>query len=731
MKLPSWISVIGVVAAETPCAGQTEASCLTGAACAWNGSSCHIDVSIFTSAQALKIMMSAMDGLDQSTDQAKSAALDASNNLGIIGLSLMQNSDLFDGLDLKSWMPYSNQNYMTGMMSPGGFFGNQLTNQYYSCPIDVPFCARKACTAHFDNESNAYTCYSEPGCCFDQNLYLHKKMFGETFYNHVPVCYRAIDNPLFNQLAEEVTNQGNQFNPSYIGPIVNKVISFMASPFTNSALNNYMQCAPQQNTFQSYEFLNKLQAKFPAQAQTINMMMLAGQDNYFTDLIEVLSTNQGWTNINQYECVLSGGCWNGKCLAPLKLNDITEEQLNNAIQHINFLKFVDKTASTGQAKALSLKEMFAMNALNAGNQNAPGIAGMFSGMDMNKLLKYQYLMGGNTQATMPGLTTYALLNNQAIDFNNVGQSNLSGLANLAYLTGNNQKEDLMQSMVNNWAAQSLGIDANTLWLIQGYDKTKGVQSSAGSTDATNPLGIPTASNDLFGSSKLADYFKTQALLGGNLEFGAMFGNEQTSTCPAQEVSVNCMPPTSTGFTDFLGIHKQKAACLAKGCCWDQSRQNNNSFGLTRYTCAWNPEWSIYNKFSFLPSLSNSLRGCCALSACVQSEGRQTQHDIPAAPVAVVEEPAVPVVNTSVDSIFVQAPVASDDVTNTQYGEWKETSCTVSCGGGVSTKYRDCISGCDQLRYKRQFKHGNPCNMHACEYGIPLNGIGKLFNGLGK
>merc|ERR1712019_175748 len=175
--------------------------------------------------------------------------------------------------------------------------------------------------------------------------------------------------------------------------------------------------------------------------------------------------------------------------SPLKLNDITEEQLNNAIQHINFLKFVDKTASTTEAKSLSLKEMLAVQAMNAGNQNRPGFAGLFSGMDMSKLLKYKYLMGGNTAATLPGLATYAMLNNQAIDFNNVGQINLSGLANLAYLTGNNQKEDLMQSMVNNWAAQSLGIDANTLWLIQGYDKTKGVQSSAGSTDATNPLGI--------------------------------------------------------------------------------------------------------------------------------------------------------------------------------------------------------------------------------------------------
>jgi len=723
MKLPAWISVIGVVKAQAnACAGTTEASCNTGSACTWNGDSCSVSPSAFTSADAYKIVAGVMSGMEPQV--AKAATLDATNNLGIIGLQLMQNSNLFDGLDLKSWLPYSQQNYMTGMISGGGFFGNQLADQYFTCPIDVPFCARKACTAHFDNEKNAYTCYSEPGCCFDQNLYLHKQMFGETFYQHVPVCYRAIDNPLFNQLAEEVTNQGTQFNPSYIGPIVNKVASFMINPFTASALENYMQCAPQEKSFQSYEFLNKLQAKFPAQAQTINMMMLAGQDNYFSDLVSVLTPAFGWTNINKHECVLAGGCWSGtKCQEPLKLNDITEKQLNDAIQHINFLKFVDKTASTTEAKSLSLKEMLAVQAMNAGNQNAPGIAGLYAGMDMNKLLKYKYMMSGNTAATLPGLATYAMMNNQAIDFNNVGQNNLSGLANLAYLTSQSDSGDLMQSMVNNWAAQSLGLDANTLWLIQGYDSSASPFTSSAS-DAG--LGIPTASNDMFGSSKLADYFKTQALLGGKVEFGAMFGNDQASTCPAQEVSVNCMPPSSSAFTDFLGLHKEKALCQAKGCCWDQSRQNNNAFGLTRYTCSWNPEWSIYNQFSFLPSLSQSLRGCCALSACVQPEGRQTQHDIPAAPVAVVEAPAAAqVVNDS-------APAAPVDIAapvhHTKYGEWQETSCTVSCGGGVFTKYRDCISGCDSLRYKRQFKHNNPCNQHACEYGLPMGHIGNIIGG---
>ena len=53
-----------------------------------------------------------------------------------------------------------------------------------------------------------------------------------TIIFRVPVCYRAVDNPLFDQLAEQVTSQGEQFNPAYIAPIVNKVTSFMGSPIT-------------------------------------------------------------------------------------------------------------------------------------------------------------------------------------------------------------------------------------------------------------------------------------------------------------------------------------------------------------------------------------------------------------------------------------------------------------------------------------------------------------------
>merc|ERR1712003_447342 len=98
-KLPSWISVIGVVAANqgTPCAGPTENSCLTGLACSWNAEAgnCYVDPVKFTSQQAMAELMTVMKNLEP--EATKSAQVSASDILGIFGLQFMQISDLFKG----------------------------------------------------------------------------------------------------------------------------------------------------------------------------------------------------------------------------------------------------------------------------------------------------------------------------------------------------------------------------------------------------------------------------------------------------------------------------------------------------------------------------------------------------------------------------------------------------------------------------------------------------------
>merc|ERR1719245_2756628 len=59
------------------------------------------------------------------------------------------------------------------MASVGALSG--AGSQFFQCPIDVPFCERTSCVPQgydFSNtEANAYACYSQPGCCFDEHFF--------------------------------------------------------------------------------------------------------------------------------------------------------------------------------------------------------------------------------------------------------------------------------------------------------------------------------------------------------------------------------------------------------------------------------------------------------------------------------------------------------------------------------------------------------------------------------
>jgi len=59
-------------------------------------------------------------------------------------------------------------------------------DKYFKCPIDVPFCERQACVDpavdNLGTSQNAFACYSQPGCCFDQNLFQYRVAFGPSFY---------------------------------------------------------------------------------------------------------------------------------------------------------------------------------------------------------------------------------------------------------------------------------------------------------------------------------------------------------------------------------------------------------------------------------------------------------------------------------------------------------------------------------------------------------------------
>lgn len=120
----------------------------------------------------------------------------------------------------------SNSRMFSGL--GGGGFG---LGQFMTCPFNVPFCERQACTMTpldvSPLENDAYQCYSNPGCCFDETLFVYRQAFGPAFFRGVPLCYKAIDNPIFNQLT------AMNYNPYFLSSIVNTVIQANRNAFVS------------------------------------------------------------------------------------------------------------------------------------------------------------------------------------------------------------------------------------------------------------------------------------------------------------------------------------------------------------------------------------------------------------------------------------------------------------------------------------------------------------------
>ena len=505
-----------------------------------------------------------------------------------------------------------------------------------------------------------------------------------------------------------------------------------------------MQCPPSDKTYQAYQFLQNLSAKFPKHGNTLTWMMSV--DQYFDDLIDVLTPQCGWVGMNAQECVMQGCCWRSstnKCVGALPAAEITEEKLDTAFNHINFVKILQKSGrQVPDWKSLNIQNMLAVQSMKDQTQNQGLNPMWFAGGDLKNYMTLNALTSGQD---LSGMAMYSVLTGKPMDFTLASGQNLALLSNIAALT--QEDRTFQQLMVDNFAASTLGINPGNLWMIRN-NQGSGVVAADNLSDG---VGIPTPS--ISDDSAMGKYLKYSTLFGGKVTDNLLGGkNEQ---CPAQEVSINCMQPTSYDFSDFMGLYTQKSLCKARGCCWDQSRQNNNAFGLTRYTCHWNPEWDLYRRFSFLPHLDASLRGCCAVSACVQPEGRQ--HGAEGAlfgprpfrgqpfqikPQEIVkqkieQEILTPLVDKFGKQIIDNQPFlapallpknnGSKGVAHAKYTEWMEDSCSVECGGGTKNKYRDCVSGCGGLKSRREIKSGIPCNTHACNNGMNI-GLYRHFSG---
>ena len=150
-----------------------------------------------------------------------------------------------------------------------------------------------------------------------------------------------------------------------------------------------------------------------------------------------------------------------------------------------------------------------------------------------------------------------------------------------------------------------------MWMMENNNGAGYIQPSASDfTSGAVTSGLPLTSDPPGSPSQVAgngnnfmnDLFKYQLLTGqtgGDASRGLFGGNlfsgsDSDSTCPAPEQSQNCSPPLAAGLMDWMKLAEEKEVCKAKGCCWDQKRQDMNAVGLRLV-------------FSFI-SRSKSLRG---------------------------------------------------------------------------------------------------------------------------
>lgn len=281
-------------------------------------------------------------------------------------------------------------------------------NNFFTCPIDVPFCERTACVdPQFDNMNTskfAHACYSQPGCCFDATLYQYRVAFGDQFYQSVPTCFRAIDNQLFNQLAAQTTNYG-QFQPAFVQPLVDQVLQLMDNDFMKMSVRQFQGCSARHGTPDSYNFIQRVGSG------NYMVMSFVTDEAKYNDFVSTLTQSCGWNGITENECVLRGCCWNdasNSCENPLG-NNITNERINSAIQYMLFKQSFGGSSGGGVASTGGTPPIAANSApVPIGGGAPPPFAGLLgrkrreASEDESRSGLLSMMMGGNMGGNLMG-----------------------------------------------------------------------------------------------------------------------------------------------------------------------------------------------------------------------------------------------------------------------------------------------------------------------------------------
>lgn len=171
------------------------------------------------------------------------------------------------------------------------------------CPVETPWCERSACSSPYTSDLNtdSEACFRQPGCCFDSTLFIYRNIVGDYFAEGVPVCYKAISNPIFH---EKVTTG---YDHNSIDGIVNEILVDFKSNNGKKETLQKMGCAPgdddQFGRIGLIHVLTRGNYRFRNAISTIDG---------FHEFVDFVSPLCGWTGISANQCFLIGCCWNEK-----------------------------------------------------------------------------------------------------------------------------------------------------------------------------------------------------------------------------------------------------------------------------------------------------------------------------------------------------------------------------------------------------------------------------------
>ena len=163
-------------------------------------------------------------------------------------------------------------------------------------------------------------------------------------------------------------------------------------------------------------------------------------DQYFDDLIDVLTPQCGWIGMNAQECVMQGCCWRSttnKCVGALPAAEITEQKLDTAFNHINFVKILQKSGrQVPDWKSLNIQNMLAVQSMQDQTQNQGLNPMWFAGGDLKNYMTLNALTSGRD---LSGMAMYSVLTGKPMDFTLASGQNLALLSNIAALTQEDRK----------------------------------------------------------------------------------------------------------------------------------------------------------------------------------------------------------------------------------------------------------------------------------------------------